>query len=264
MLSLSRLCSTLSLSRSSKDRPRKVNKLNSKTFQRLANIVKTQAVSGAASRKKTMINFAEKHGLVYFGYVNQRTDEHRLVRGMTSAPNHRDNHYCIGSVDGYDVVLVERQTEITHPGKLPHATTWAILTVDLRRRKDMPHVFFDAGPRNETFYANLFTKFSKLKRVDFSTIAIHDHEFLTNYQIYAPLDRAIEAEQIFTTDITRNLGQHFMPLDIEVEDDTLYLYADDMQITPELLEAILKNGLWLANQLDLSINKHANPPSSLA
>lgn len=220
------------------------------TFRRLKQALKPASAVETVSRKRLMVNFAEKHGLVYFGYVNQATDDHRLVRGMTASPSQRDNHYCIGSVDGYDVVLVERQTEITHPGKAPHSTTWTILAVDLHSNKDLPHLFFDAGPRNETFYANLFTKFSKLRQTDFSTLAPRDAEFSNNYMVYAPVDRSIDAERIFTPDITSSLGRHFRPLDIETEGDTLYLYADNMPVTPQLLDAMLKNGLWLAAHLD--------------
>ena len=220
------------------------------TMKRLKRALRPSSAIQGVSRKRLMVNFAESHGLVYFGYVNQRTDDHRLVRGMTASPTHRDNHYCIGSVDGYDVVLVERETEVAYPGKQTHATTWTILAVDLRRNTDMPHVFFDSGPRNETFYANLFTKFSKLKQTDLSVLASHDADFARSYTVYTPVDRFLDAEKIFTPEITSSLGRHFRPLDIEVDGDTLYLYADNLPLTPDLLDAMLKNGLWLAGQLD--------------
>lgn len=222
----------------------------SNAIKRLTSVIKPSSVTKAVSRKRIIVDFASKNDLVYFGYVNQRTDEHKLVRGLTASPTHRDNHYCIGSVENYDIILVERESEVTHPGKPPESTTWLILSIDLRQNKDLPHVFFDAGPRNEVFYANLFTKFAKLRQMDFLTHSNHSHEFLENYKTFAPADRILDVERLFTPEVTSNLGEHFKPLDIEIEGDTLYLYADNLPLTPSLLDAMLKNGLWLADKLD--------------
>lgn len=223
-----------------------------RAVKRLLRAIKPTVAAESISRKRLMVEFAERNGLVYFGYVNQRTDEHKLVRGMTASPTHRDSHYCIGSVDGYDVVLVERRTEESFPGKPLHATTWMIAAIDLKRRRDIPHTFFDSGPRNETFYANLFTKFSKLRQIDFTSTLPPDSAFAKHYKVFAQSDRILDVEQLFTQEVTEAMGKHFSPLDVEVEGDMIYLYADNFTLTAELLDAMLKNGLWLAARLDES------------
>src|ERR1044072_5775592 len=81
--------------------------------------------------KRVFMQFAEKIGLVYFGYVNQRSDEHRLVRGLTVSAGHRDSNYCVGSFQGYDIALVERIDTIRFPGKSSKTHNWIIMTFDL-------------------------------------------------------------------------------------------------------------------------------------
>ena len=73
---------------------------------------------------------AEKVGLVYFGYVDQRDDDHRLIRGHTVSQTHQDNHYCIGTVRGYDVMLALRNDVIrTRSGK-DERCHWLIYAID--------------------------------------------------------------------------------------------------------------------------------------
>ena len=58
--------------------------------------------------KKTIQNFADQVGMVYFGYADQHGDDHRLVRGHTVSYTHVDNHVCVGSVRGYDATMLIR------------------------------------------------------------------------------------------------------------------------------------------------------------
>jgi len=196
------------------------------------------------------MQFAEKTGLVYFGYVNQREDDHRLVRGLTVSPNHRDNNYCIGTFKGYDIVLLERTDTVKFPGKLTKTHDWIILEFDLHTKNDIPHLFVGLHSHGDTFYATLLTKFPKLAQMPL-TNPVYDASFSSRYKVYAEPERAIEVESLFNQEMTKVIGQHFGVLTFEINEGCLYLYAEHQRPTQALLEKMMKYGIWLAQTLDL-------------
>jgi hypothetical protein len=193
--------------------------------------------------------FADKIGLVYFGYVNQRSDEHRPVRGLTMSARHVDNHYCIGSFGGYEVTLVERTDTLTFPGKPAKHHTWVIMTFNLHIAVDLPHVFVGLHAHSETFYAHLFTKFSGLHKIDLGMFGIHDQAFTDRYAIFAQPAKSIEVQQLFDPSVTKVIADHFGSLTIEIADNQLYVYAQQPP-TQAVLETMIKYGAWLAETIE--------------
>jgi hypothetical protein len=200
---------------------------------------------------RTFKQFAAKIGLVYFGYVDQRNDEHSLIRGLTVSTKHRDNHYCIGSFEDYDVALVERVDTIHFPGKPVATQHWVVMTFDLHRSADLPHVFLGLHSHGDAFYAQFFTKFSHLTRIYFGTTGIYDKEFLKRYSIFSKTDQAIEAERLFHPALAKVIAEQFHSLAIEIADGTLYIYAEHKRPTTALLDTMLTRGLWLARAIDM-------------
>jgi hypothetical protein len=200
--------------------------------------------------KRVFMQFADKVGLVYFGYVDQRSDEHRLVRGLTVSSNHRDNHYCIGSFDGYDITVVERVDTIRFPGKPAKTHDWIIMTFDLHSSADIPHVFLGLHTHSDTFYAHLFTKFAQMTRVTLGTFGAYDKGFNDRYAMYTQPSQSIAAQQLFDPAITKTIADHFGSLTVEIVDGSLYLYAEHQRPTTVLLEKMLKYGIWLAGTID--------------
>jgi hypothetical protein len=203
--------------------------------------------------KRVYMNFAEKVGLVYFGYVDQRSDDHRLVRGLTLSPNHRDNHYCIGTFQNYDITLVERMDTIKFPGKPVKNHTWIIMEFDLRTKVDLPHVFLGLHSHSETFYAHLFTKFATLVKAPLGTFGTYDPAFLNRYAVYTEPAKTLEAERIFDQETAKVIAQQFGSLTIEVSENCLYLYAEHQRPTEALLERMIRYGVWLAESIDTRI-----------
>ena len=74
----------------------------SRALRRLTprHIAKTRAT------RQAMRRFADRAGLVYFGYANQHDDDHRLVRGHTVSHTHIDDYLCIGTIRGYDTTVL--------------------------------------------------------------------------------------------------------------------------------------------------------------
>lgn len=206
--------------------------------------------------KRVFMQFAEKIGFVYFGYVDQRSDEHRLMRGLTVSAKHKDNNYCVGSFEGYDVALVERHDTIHHPGKPSRDHTWIIMTFDLHSSTDVPHIFLGLHTHSDTFYAHMFTKFSQLSKVFLGTTGMYDHAFSSRYSLYTSPDKSIVAEQLIDPGTARTIGEHFGGMTVEINEGTVYLYAEHQRPTVALLEKMLKYGLWLARTLDYKLSTH--------
>lgn len=200
--------------------------------------------------KRVFMHFADKIGLVYFGYVDQHGDEHRLVRGLTVSAQHHDNHYCIGSFQGYDVALVERTDTIKFPGKPPKQHQWIVMTFDLHTRDDLPHIFLGLHSHSETFYAHLFTKFSHLTKVPLGTFSNYDPAFTHRYAVYTQPAKVLDTELLFDQTITKTIAERFGSLTIEIAENCLYLYAEHQRPTEALLERMIKYGAWLAEAID--------------
>lgn len=195
--------------------------------------------------------FAAKTGLVYFGYVDQRNDEHSLIRGMTVSTKHRDNHYCIGSFEDYDVTLVERVDTIHLPGKTAKTHNWIIMTFDLHTSIELPHVFIGSHNHSETFYAQLFTKFNHLAKVPMEDTGIHSDAFTKKHTIYTKPDQVLHAEHLFNPTLTKVIGEQFGAFAVEIYDRTLYVYVENHRPTNALLEGLLSKGIWLAKSIDI-------------
>jgi hypothetical protein len=208
------------------------------------------SVIQAQLHRKVITQFADKVGLVYFGYVDQRSDEHRLVRGLTLSATHRDNHYCIGTFDGYDIAFVERRDTIRFPGKSARTHNWIIMTFDLHTATDLPHVFLGLHSHNQTFYAHLFTKFSHLTKIPLESYGAYDKAFLSKYALYTSPDQIQHVSQLFNPDLAKPIGDHFGSMTCEIADGCLYLYAEDQRTTNTLLEKMLKYGIWLSQTID--------------
>ncbi len=220
-----------------------------KSKQRIGRLVPAKVIQSRL-HKRTFRQFATKIGLVYFGYVDQRDDEHSLIRGMTVSTKHRDNHYCIGSFGGYDITLVERVDTILFPGKPAKTHTWIIMSFDLHQRVDLPHIFLGLFTHGDTFYAQLFTKFSHFAKIHLGTFGLYDAAFTNRYTLYAKPEQALSAERLINPMIAKAIAEQFGSMTVEISEGTLYLYAEHNRPTAQLLDKMLRNGTWLAGHLD--------------
>lgn len=199
-----------------------------------------------ARRKRGIYqHFTEQNGFVYFGYVDHADDEHNVVRGLTATSTRKDAHYSVGSQNGYDLAFVERKIR---------SHTWTILDITLKNAADFPHIFIGTGHHSERFYAHLFFKFRHLRQVPIGTYETYDPQFLANYKVFSAPSSFLDTEQLFTARLARVIGSHFRPLAIEIAHGHLYIYADNQKVTQSLLQTMLQNGLWLAEELDKAVN----------
>jgi len=198
--------------------------------------------------KRTMMQFADKVGLVYFGYVDQRDDEHRLIRGHTVSETHQDNHYCVGSVRDYDVMMVLRNDTIAT--SLEHREErrchWLIVTVDVHTKSDLPHCYIGHHSRDHAFKAS----FEPLSPLALGSLHEYSHRFMSEYSLYAKATHALEIERMITPQMSEVIGTHFEGASIEIEDNTIFLYVESPRPSEGVLEKMLSNALWLAECID--------------
>jgi hypothetical protein len=228
-------------------------KLTTKSKQLLKTFVPAKVIQSRL-HKHVFMQFAEKIGMVYFGYVDQRNDEHRLVRGLTVSSSHRDNHYCIGSFQGYDITLVERVDTIRFPGMPPKNQDWIIMVFDLQASVDLPHIFLGLHTHGDTFYAHLFTKFANLMKAPLGTFGAYDKAFIDRYSVYTEPAQYVVAERLFDQTVTKTIADQFGSLTVEVSEGCLYIYAEHQRPTQALLDKMLRSGVWLAQSIDARAN----------
>lgn len=216
-------------------------------LHKLVTAARDRLPSRRANDHRRMIeDFADRSNMVYFGFVSQMTDEHKIVRGMTVSTKHADHHYCIGTHHGYDVVFVERSDTLLTSG---HKHTWHIMQFDLTTTSDVPHFFIGSSNHGNGFHSLLSAKYSSM------ISAILDHtiypDIFTGYfSIFATPANTILVEQLITPDVAEMIGKHFKGLVIEVANGSLFVYSEKSHLSGGLLDTMIANGVWLARQLD--------------
>lgn len=198
--------------------------------------------------KRVIKQWAQKFDFVYFGFVDQKADDHEFVGGITFSAQHKDHHYTVGSFRNHDFVLVERQNTLKFPGKTPQSYRWLLMQIDLKRAY-LPHLFIDANHHEEVFYANLFVAFSQFDNV--SRLFMHrDHLFAKHFKVFTLPDAVSEVDELLSTEITAMLAHHFRQFDYEIFEDRLVIYASNSVITSHLLQEMMRVGMWLADQIN--------------
>ncbi len=205
-----------------------------------------QLLPSAKASKRLITDFAEAAGMVYFGYVSQRSDDHHIVRGFTVSTKHIDDHYCIGTYEGYDVIFVER-TDSLRSGK---QHTWHIVEIDLKTKIDLPHLFIGSATQTPGFHELIKTKYHKMHATTLGATAEYPKDFLSSFGVYTSPAYGIAIEHLLPPQAASMIATHFKGLAFEVNDQSLYVYSEKPYITKDLLQAMLSNGHWLANTID--------------
>lgn len=183
-------------------------------------------------------HFTESLGLVTFGTVDQHEDEHKLVRGLTASTTHKDEFYSVGNYEGYDTALVQRADGKTH---------W--LVAELTLDADLPHIV--VAPRNLPAYGQLLSAQQALQQVPLGALGVaYSPDFTQRYAIWAQPTNFITAEQLVSPAVALTLAAHFWPLGIEIEGNKLLIYSVDEPVSKELLNKMIRDAVWLAEQLE--------------
>lgn len=203
--------------------------------------------------KRIIAKFADKVGLIYFGFVNQHTDDHKVIRGLTVSSTHIDNHYCVGSVGGYNISVVDRSDYVWQSENSSKLYSWLIMSFDLHTKVPVPHFFIGANNRDMKPFSALFSTFPNMKEIELGTFEKYDAEFTTRFTVFGRPAKSNDIQQIINANVAKVMAVHFWPFSAEQHDNVLYLYSNNDRISHGLLETMLENGLWLAAQLDSNV-----------
>jgi hypothetical protein len=212
------------------------------------------------STKHIFMRTGEALGFVYFGNVSQHDDEHTLIRGHTLSSSHRDKHYMVGSLYGYDMAFVERNDTIVHPNKPKSSHSWTILQIDLHSSAEIPHIYIGLKEHNETFRARFATTFPTLHDMTdeiYPTSPVHSDR----YGVYVRPADVVDTRKLIDEQTWAQIVHHFGHLTIELVDSQLYIYSEHRRITKALLETMIKNGVWLARHIDERLTLLHHPQS---
>lgn len=208
--------------------------------------------SERALRRKTIMKFAFRYGLIYFGSNNPASAHIHVLRGVTSSIDQFDTNICIGTHDGYDMVFVERIASVTHEGYAPATHQWHIMAFDLHSHSNLPFVFIGTRQQSKTFYAKLFTSRREVRQLDPIVYGAPSH-FNANYTLIASPAEQLLLAQVLTTPVTSTMAKHQHPFAIEIQGDTLYVITETRQVSDAGLTKMLHYGLWLAKHLDENV-----------
>lgn len=197
-------------------------------------------------QRSAIEGFAEKVGLVYFGFVDQRDDEHRLIRGHTVSATHQDNHYSIGTVRGYDVMLALRNDVVRLASGKEKRCHWLICAIDLRTKVDVPHCYIGHTSRDDEFAAS----YKQLHPLAIGNFGTYSHAFSSNYTVYGAATNAIAIERTIPPQVAEVIATHFHDVSVEIEDNMVYLYIEAVRPTEAQLDTMLSNALWIAGAID--------------
>ena len=204
------------------------------------------------ANRRLFTSFSNKYKFLYFGVVDQTTDEHKVVRGFTVSSTHNDNHYCVGSTNGYNATIVNRCDAVWHNKKnKTRMNDWLIVAIDLQTEKNVPHFLVQPNNHDSQLFNIFFSLFPNMHNLNSYMSDTSNNEFSSRFSIFAKPDNIQEIKKIFIDEITKVLGAHFWPLAIELHNNVLYVYSIDTKTSVRLLETMLKNGLWLAKKIDL-------------
>jgi hypothetical protein len=209
-----------------------------------------RTIIASQARKRLIQQFANKIGLVYFGTVSQQSDEHTLVRGITLSPEHQDTHYCIGSLDGYDITFVERSAIVAKEKRGVRSQLWHIMAVDLHQERDLPHIFINVREHGELLHERMLTSLPSFREIPPVSLPDHSKEFIQHYRVFTPPAQFVRAAQLLPPAITKVIDSHFAPFAIEITSDCVYIYADQQRLTMQVLDILLKDAIWLAKHID--------------
>lgn len=198
--------------------------------------------------RKVFGNIAEEYDLVYFGNVDPKVDtDYKIVRGLTLSPNIKDENYTTGNVYDYEVAFLQRSKQVTMTDGGKSQRTWTILHVQLKNAW-LPHFLVDGRSRSEE-YGHLLASTQRWREISWRYLGANP-DFLKVFAIFSQPDMVSSLMNVLTEEVQAMLAAHFAQFDYEFKDDSIIVYATNQEVNLQLLDHMLRIGLWLARTID--------------
>jgi hypothetical protein len=203
--------------------------------------------------RKFFGQIANEYDLVYFGRVDPRVDEeYKEIRGLTASPMVHDENYTTGNVYDYEVIFLQRSKNIYLEHNVVAKRKWTILQVQLKKA-NMPHIFID-NRANGSPYGGLLMSALRLPEISWRNFSADD-KFSKAFAVYAKPQSIQEVQDTLTPEVQTMLMTHFPTFDYEFQDDKLIIYTGNDKMSVQLLDRMLRVGLWLARDVDRCAGK---------
>lgn len=213
-----------------------------------AKIYDLLAASEVRLQSRAVVQFAEKHKLIYFRTVNVHDYSVPVVRGVTAALHQRDKNLCIGAHDGYDLVYVQRQTTEKDVNGIEAVHNWHVMEFDLKKSTDQPLVIVGASSLDKPFYAKVLSEHRQLRHIPLSHATAN--AFQDHYTVLGSLADTEHINRLLPSDITTKMARHKEPFSIELYEDSLFVFVNNQKVSDQLLTKMMHYGIWLARHID--------------
>lgn len=197
-------------------------------------------------RGRIIRSVSERIGLVYFGTVNPRSDDHDSIRGITVSTKHMDRHFAVGAYDGYDISLADRTYQPLH-SDTKH--TWCVLQVQLQTAQ-LPYMLITPNIHTKEFEGVI-----SLNRTILSIpLTSYPHEFSSRYSIYMSSHDAHTVETVLPAKLAHESAVRLWPYAVEIHKNKMYFYITEHRLTETVLGSAIESALWLADYFDTQSN----------
>lgn len=206
------------------------------------NITTLRRFRHTRQRGKVIRSLTEKIGLIYFGSVDTRSDDHDSIRGVTASVKHRDRHFAVGSYDGYDISMADRTYQPVHD-TMKH--TWCVLQISLRGTQ-LPYVLITPTIHKKDFDGVLNLNRNIVTAPD----TLWPHEFASRYHVHASSHDIQTLTTLMTPAITMESAVRLWPYALELHGDKLFVYITEHRLTETVLGGAIESALWLADAFE--------------
>ncbi len=175
-----------------------------------------------------------------------------MVRGFTLSPSNVDRHYCVGTIAGRDVILLERTDTISFPDRPSRGYTWLIIQFDLKQTVPI-HALLNSCKYDEIIYTMLRTKLSHLHKHGSHLLGMYDPGFAARFQVYAPLHKSDLLPAVVSLATANELAERFAGVDFELFDDELLVYIPTTHPNKSQIDLAIRAGLWFTEQIEAAL-----------
>lgn len=184
---------------------------------------------------------------VFFGNLS-KDDNYIPIHGITASVSHKDRNFSVGSLNGYDVRLINREDKYQIDSKKKEVYQ-LIIEISLKKYDcKNPTLLLARG--HDIIYKNLVTKMSSHHPVNSYETSDEINEFHSRYQVYSHTYTDLPFDSWLDTSTQQVLATHSWPFSFEIDDrDKLYVYVTG-KLTTANVDRALKIGVWLADKLD--------------
>ncbi len=219
---------------------------------------------------------ANEYDLVYFGRVDPRTDtDYVQVGGLTMGVGVVDENYTTGNVYDYEVEFLQRTRKVHRytNGAEAAATRWSILQnavkktmkksdieeTDTRKRTilqvklkhvQLPHIFV-CGRNRLRDYATLINAAERWQEIGWQSLPQSSQTgFPQDFATFIVPTHVAWLPYILPATVQAMLSTNFSQFDYELFEKNLIVYSTDDEIKLEILDHMLRVGLWWTRNID--------------